>query len=225
MTTTDTTAMPTTPTTADTNSDATNTAGPIDVAIVGAGAAGLTAAHLLDRRGLRATVFEASASHGGRMRTADDFVDFPVSLGAEWLTAPESELTAIVDDPSVAITSRLERYDPTAPSGYYNGAELVVEPLGEFDYLNFADSSWLDLFDDHVVDSVPDQIRFNTQIVEVDYTDTPVRLTTADGAVHSAEHVIITAPLAVLSEATSTSYPRYRTPSRLRSTRRSCGAA
>ncbi|MEO1059556.1 MAG: FAD-dependent oxidoreductase, partial [Actinomycetota bacterium] len=94
--------------------------------------------------------------------------------------------------------SRMERYEPTAPSGYYDGSELVIEPLGDFNYLNFANGSWLDFFDDHIVDAISDQITFNTEVVEVDYTNTPVRLTTADGEVHAANQVIVTAPIAVL---------------------------
>ncbi|MEM9514630.1 MAG: FAD-dependent oxidoreductase [Actinomycetota bacterium] len=180
---------------------------PMVVAIIGAGAAGITAAHLLNQRGLRPTVFEASSAHGGRMRTATDFVDFPVSLGGEWLTAPAGELAAIVDDPSATITSRLEQYEPTAGSGYYDGAELTVEPLGEFDYLNFANGSWLDFFDDHIIEGIRDQITFNTEIVEVDYTNAPVRLTTADGVVHAANQVIVTAPIAVLQRGGITFVP------------------
>ncbi len=169
-----------------------------DVVIVGAGAAGMTAGHLLMRHGLDVRILEAAPTHGGRIKTTTDFVDFPVSLGGEWLTAPRDELTAIVDDPSTPITSRLERYDPAASTGYYEAGELSVEPLGDFDYLNFVDSSWLDFFDDHIVAGIADRITFDTEVVEIDHTETPVRLTDAAGDVHRATQVIVTAPLAVL---------------------------
>src|SRR5262249_10470976 len=43
------------------------------VAILGAGAAGLTAAYRLDKAGVRCEIFEASARTGGRMFTKHDF--------------------------------------------------------------------------------------------------------------------------------------------------------
>ncbi|MEM9039691.1 MAG: FAD-dependent oxidoreductase [Actinomycetota bacterium] len=170
-----------------------------DVIVVGAGAAGMTAAHLLVRHGRRVRILEASSTHGGRIRTASDFADFPVSLGGEWLIAPESELADIVGDPAAPITARVERYDPTASSGYHDDdVGLVIEPLGEFDYLNFVDGSWLDFFDDHIVEGIADRMTFDTEIVEIDWTDPVVHLTDANGHVHRARHTIVTAPLAVL---------------------------
>lgn len=170
-----------------------------DVIIVGAGAAGMTAAHLLVRHGRGVRILEAASTHGGRIRAEFDFVDFPVSLGGEWLIAPESELADIVSDPAVPITASVERYDPASSSGYHDDdVGLVIEPLGEFDYLNFVDGSWLDFFDDHIVEGIADRMTFDTEIVEIDWTDTVVRLTDASGDVHRSRHAIVTAPLAVL---------------------------
>lgn len=53
------------------------------VAVVGAGAAGLSAAYTLKRRGVRVTVYEALDRVGGRIHAATDFAPYPVELGAE----------------------------------------------------------------------------------------------------------------------------------------------
>jgi len=53
------------------------------VAIIGAGASGLYAAHLLHQRGIDVRIFEASDRWGGRIRPLTGFSDFPVELGAE----------------------------------------------------------------------------------------------------------------------------------------------
>lgn len=53
------------------------------VIIIGAGAGGLTAGHLLSQRGIDFEILEASATYGGRMRSTNDFADFPISLGGE----------------------------------------------------------------------------------------------------------------------------------------------
>ncbi|MEM8903027.1 MAG: FAD-dependent oxidoreductase, partial [Actinomycetota bacterium] len=173
------------------------------VAVVGAGVAGLGAAHLLAGAGSEVTVFEASSGYGGRVRRDDRFVDFPISLGGEWLEAPASELPAILGDPEGGIDVELVPYDPGVPTAYFDG-ELTMSELGEFDSLNFVTASWFDVFDRYVVPGVIDAIRFDTEIVEIDHgadgRDAPVLLTTANGDLHEADHVIVTVPLRVLRE-------------------------
>jgi monoamine oxidase len=53
------------------------------VIVIGAGAAGMYAAYLLDKEGIDVQILEASNVQGGRMRTLNGFADFPVELGAE----------------------------------------------------------------------------------------------------------------------------------------------
>jgi len=57
----------------------------IDVAVVGAGAAGLAAAHRLRQRGVKALVLEARDRIGGRAHTVMTSAGFPVDLGCGWL--------------------------------------------------------------------------------------------------------------------------------------------
>ena len=56
-----------------------------DVAVVGAGAAGLAAAHRLRQRGIGTLVLEARDRIGGRARTVRTSTGFPVDLGCGWL--------------------------------------------------------------------------------------------------------------------------------------------
>lgn len=53
------------------------------VAIIGAGPAGLYAAHLLQQRGIAVSIFEANNRIGGRIKPLFDFASFPIELGAE----------------------------------------------------------------------------------------------------------------------------------------------
>lgn len=70
----------------------------IDVAIIGAGAAGLAAARTLARRGVRCALFEANGFVGGRMRTLSiPSWPMPVELGAEFVHAHPA--------PTLALTS------------------------------------------------------------------------------------------------------------------------
>jgi monoamine oxidase len=53
------------------------------VVVVGAGPAGMSAAHLLRQRGVDTRVLEAVPTHGGRIQHDREFADFPISLGGE----------------------------------------------------------------------------------------------------------------------------------------------
>jgi monoamine oxidase len=69
----------------------------VDVVVIGAGAAGLAAAHHLTQKGLKVAILEARSRIGGRILTFTDSTDgFPVELGAEFLHGkPESIQSAL----------------------------------------------------------------------------------------------------------------------------------
>ncbi|MEM9036533.1 MAG: FAD-dependent oxidoreductase [Actinomycetota bacterium] len=167
------------------------------VVVVGAGVAGLSAALLLRRAGIEVQIVEASSTHGGRVRHAADFVDFPISLGGQWLEAPAEELPSILGVDEVDV--ELEPYDPTDSTAYHDGETSLV-PLGEFDSLNFVGASWFAVFDRYVVPEVVNAITFDTEIVEIDHGGDAVRLVTADGSELEADRVIVTVPLRLLQE-------------------------
>ncbi|MEM9073357.1 MAG: FAD-dependent oxidoreductase [Myxococcota bacterium] len=169
------------------------------VAILGAGAAGLSAGHLLAQRGADFEIFEAAPTYGGRMKSLSGFVNFPIPLGAEWLHEPEDELSRIVGDPSVAVTTRLQPYASSDPTDFYDG-ELTRENLGALSDLKFVGATWLDFFETYIVPSVASQIRLNTAIARVDYSGPQAVLTDTAGATYEADRVIVTVPLQVLRD-------------------------
>jgi monoamine oxidase len=68
-----------------------------DVAIIGAGVAGLAAAGVLTQSGLPVRCLEATSSVGGRIRTVHDpLCSFPIELGAEFVHGLPAETWAIV---------------------------------------------------------------------------------------------------------------------------------
>lgn len=60
------------------------------IIVVGAGAAGLYAAKKMKEHGAEVVILEASNRIGGRIRKNDDFADFPIDLGAEWIHGKKS---------------------------------------------------------------------------------------------------------------------------------------
>ena len=74
-----------------------------DVAVVGAGAAGLACARELRRRGCRVAVFEARDRIGGRILThRDERVPLPVELGAEFIHGEAAETHRLLAEMGLA---------------------------------------------------------------------------------------------------------------------------
>ena len=62
------------------------------VIVIGAGASGIYAAHLLMKNGVDVTILEASNRVGGRMMANTSFADFPIEMGAEEIHGKRSVL-------------------------------------------------------------------------------------------------------------------------------------
>ena len=55
------------------------------VIVVGAGAAGLAAAKVLEQNNIDYKILEASDRYGGRLKKNTTLADFPIDIGAEWI--------------------------------------------------------------------------------------------------------------------------------------------
>ena len=171
----------------------------LSVLVIGAGAAGMSAGHLLTQRGVDVQILEAGPTHGGRTKTVRDFVDFPIPLGAEWLHAGEDELVAIANDDSTPVTTELIGYAPDDVLGFHDG-ELTLGPLGKLTDLKFVGSSWADFFDEYVVPGIAERMLLGVRVVEIDSSGAGVVVTDATGLARDADAVIVTVPLTILRD-------------------------
>lgn len=172
---------------------------PKTVIVVGAGPAGMSAAALLTRAGLDVRILEAGPTYGGRIRHKLDFVDFPISLGAEWLHEDPDELEAIANNPNIDVP--LAAYQAADEVAYFDG-ELSTEAMGDDvdPDLKFAGSSWLDFFETHLLPDIKDRMEFGIEVVRVDDTGESVVLTDATGIEYVTDRAIVTVPLKLLQE-------------------------
>ncbi|MFE2048384.1 protoporphyrinogen oxidase [Streptomyces sp. NPDC059459] len=109
----------------ETGADATS-AGPGHVVVVGAGIAGLAAAHRLLARGARVTVLEASDRVGGKLLPGE-IAGVRVDLGAESLLARRPEAVGLAREAGLA-----DRLQPptTASASLWTGGTLRPMPKG-----------------------------------------------------------------------------------------------
>lgn len=167
------------------------------IIIIGAGAAGLSAAYLLHQQGIDFQILEASSSYGGRMKKIDGFADFPISLGAEWMHSEKSILEEIVNDSSVNVDVATTPYDPSVDYALFDGERVSLEEVDITIDQKFIGSSWFDFYEQFVVPSVRSNISFNKLINAIDYSGDQVRIKTADEEFLAAK-VIVTVPVKML---------------------------
>ncbi|MEO0573249.1 MAG: FAD-dependent oxidoreductase [Bacteroidota bacterium] len=172
------------------------------VLIIGAGAAGMATAYLLEQLGIAYQILEADTSYGGRFRTNDSFTDFPIPLGAEWLHVSEAELPAIVNNEAVEIDTTLLAYSPSDTSGHYSNGQLTIQEVGSVvnddQDKKFIGSSWFDFFEKYIVPSIQSNMQFNIQIAAIDYSGNKVIATDRDGRSYEADKLVLTVPFKLL---------------------------
>ncbi len=176
------------------------------VAIIGAGAGGLTAGYLLNQKGIDYIILEASSSYGGRMKRTKDFADFPIPLGGEWLHVEKNVLSEIVNDSSVQINVETTPYDPEVDYGLLNGNQVSIEDIGFTIDQKFINSTWFDFFEEYIVPSVATQIKYNKVVQSIDYAGNDIIIKSQDEE-FTADRVIVSVPVKILQNGSITFTP------------------
>ena len=179
----------------------------MNVLIIGAGAAGITAGHLLAERGIEFEILEASSTHGGRVRKLEGFADFPIDLGGEWIHtwigAKPAAFTSLLDGDDSRFPTVVDKPDSVS---IWNDRTLRkanwIRHLPAPKDLKFANATWFDAIETLATTAVLGRTHFNTPVTGIDYRSGGVQVTTADGAVHEADKVLITVPISMLQRET-----------------------
>lgn len=147
-----------------------------DVLIIGAGAAGLSAAYRLSQKGISFKLLEASASIGGRMKIDLNFTDFPLPLGAEWLETKPSIFNEIVTD------------DTITPN---------IQTFNDFPDRKFFRYSWFQFFEDYIYPSIQEHVQFNQVVESVNYQNNAIAVH-CEPKIWKAKKIISAVPLSIL---------------------------
>ncbi len=171
------------------------------VLIIGAGAAGLTAGHLLRQYGVDFEILEASGNFGGRVKEISDFAEFPIDLGAEWIHTDPAVLSRLINDPQVNADVDLITYQPETISLWKDG-ELKRRNIFSHFYseYKFKRTTWYSFFADYIVPNIADNIRYNSPVETIDYSGTGVTVRTNNGYVYTADKVLVTVPVSILQK-------------------------
>jgi protoporphyrinogen oxidase len=97
----------------------------VDVAVVGAGVAGLAAARELARAGVQLRVFEARDRVGGRILTEHvPGFPFPLELGAEFVHGEAPEIWDVIRSAGLEAVEAAERHDLARDGGLVPAPDL-----------------------------------------------------------------------------------------------------
>ncbi|MEM1134627.1 MAG: FAD-dependent oxidoreductase [Bacteroidota bacterium] len=167
------------------------------VLVIGAGAAGLSAGHLLNQKGISYKILEATSGYGGRMKKTDHFADFPIPLGAEWLTVSTSIFDKTVNNNSVSVDINTVGYNQNDTYGLWQNNKLLLSDLGDFNYRKFVNSTWFDFFDKYIFPTVSQNIIYDSVVNAIDYSKNKVIVKTQNET-YTADKIIVTIPLKIL---------------------------
>lgn len=167
------------------------------VIVIGAGAAGLSAAYLLKQGGIDVQILEASSRLGGRMLRSKSFADFPLALGAEWLHAKNTVLNEIVNDASVALDFATTPYDFDVDKALLEGEEVNLKSLGFSIDQKFINYSWMDFYEEYIVPAIEHDIELEKVVRSIDYSGKKIVVKTGEEE-FMADKVILTIPVKLL---------------------------
>ncbi|WPV02025.1 NAD(P)/FAD-dependent oxidoreductase [Mucilaginibacter sp. cycad4] len=160
------------------------------IIIIGGGLSGLTLAWLLLKKGLEATILEASPRLGGRIQTITGALGTPLEIGATWFSDLHVNLLELIGDLglikypqfsegiSLFQTKSFEPpqkfYVPAADQPSYRiagGTQLLIEKLAQ--QLN------------------SDQVHLNKKVTGIYEIADGLKINTADGNIYGADCAII----------------------------------
>ncbi|MEM1321720.1 MAG: NAD(P)/FAD-dependent oxidoreductase [Bacteroidota bacterium] len=167
------------------------------VVIVGAGAAGLSAGFLLKQRGVDCKIIEAAPEYGGRMKINRSFADFPIALGAEWISSANMQFGQLIPQKEVLQAIPTQGYNQDEEYAIWQDGKLIRGTLNTFNDRKFVGSSWLGFFEKFILPSVQDNILYNTPVRAIDYSGEKIVLRT-DKEQYTADRVILTVPVSLL---------------------------
>ena len=176
-----------------------------NVIIVGAGAAGLAAAKKLEEKGIGYQILEATDKVGGRIQKNENFADFPIDLGAEWIHEDKSILYYLINQPENEPNIETILYQPMNVQQVVGNTISQIPNQDMIDYYadyiteyKFKNTTWYDYIDENFAQNIEQNIIYNSKVTTVDYTGNKVVLTTENGTEYQADKVILTVSVGVL---------------------------
>lgn len=169
------------------------------VRVIGAGAAGLTAAYHFRRAGFDVRVLEASPRWGGRLKRDATLASVPLDLGAEWIHDDPTVLGGIIGAGATDLGIATIDYTPQTYQFWHQGRLRSWNMLRRtYSEVKFLETTWYGFFEDFILPEVADAIVPHTPVTEIAPNDNGVRVVSSTGQAFDADRVLVTVPLSSL---------------------------
>ncbi len=174
------------------------------VIIVGAGAAGLAAAKVLEQNNIDYKILEASDRYGGRLKKNTTLADFPIDIGAEWIHSAPIILNKLKGKAGDQIEEELIPYH-LEETYSWDGQNYKKSSQVQNDFMykfmpesKFKNSTWYDFVNENIAATVKHKIEFNAPVTAINYASDKVEVKTKNGEVYTADKVLVTVSIGVL---------------------------
>lgn len=172
---------------------------PSSVIVVGAGAAGLTAAYHLKRAGADVRILEASNRWGGRVMRDTGLADVPLDLGAEWIHAEPTVLGEMLGAGETSLGIETIEYRPQTYQSWHKGKLRNFNAARHaYAEVKFKDTTWYGFFERQVVPSVSESLVLNAPVAGISVERDGVTVIDRAGRRHEADQVLLTVPISAL---------------------------
>ncbi len=174
------------------------------VIIVGAGAAGLAAAKVLQQNKVDYLILEATDRYGGRLKKDTTLADFPIDIGAEWIHSAPIVLNVLKGKKGEQIDEELIPYK-LENTARWDGEKYSVTAEWENEFMysfmpesKFKNSTWYDFVDTNIAQTVKHKIKYNSPVTEINYAKDKVTIKVEGGESYEAGKVLLTVSMGVL---------------------------
>ncbi len=174
------------------------------VIIVGAGAAGLAAAKVLEQNNIDYQILEATERYGGRLKKDTTLADFPIDIGAEWIHSAPIVLNRLKGKAGDQIDEELIPYH-LEETYSWDGQQYEKTAQAQNNFLykfmresKFKSSTWYDFVNENIAATVKHKIKFHAPVTSINYSEEKVLVKTKDGTIHTADKVLVTVSIGVL---------------------------
>ena len=174
------------------------------IIVVGAGAAGLAAAKVLEQNNIDYLILEATERYGGRLKKDTTLADFPIDIGAEWIHSAPIVLNRLKGKEGDKIEEEIIPYHLEETYTWDGKKYKEVSQFQNnliYNFMpesKFKNSTWYDYVDENIVKEVKHKIKFNSAVTEINYSGNQAIVKTKNGEIYKADKVLVTVSIGVL---------------------------
>ena len=179
------------------------------VLVIGAGAAGLIAGYLLSKNDIDFQIIEASSEFGGRVKRNNNFADFPIDLGAEWIHTNPNILGELADNSLLNQEIEFISYSPKSVLIFKEKKLRKRNWISNFykEY-KFKNTSWYGYFEKYIFPEIKHKIIYNSPVQEINYEGDKVIVKNTEGRVFLSNKVLLTTSVKILQKEEITFIPK-----------------